>query len=56
MDKYKVVHVEENNPNQSSSMLIVEPAVIAPERDPEVTVDSCLRSSAQCASAAKKSQ
>ena len=48
--------VEENNPNQSPLMLILEPAVTAQERGPEVTVDSCLRSSARCTSAAEKSQ
>lgn len=54
MDKCRVMHVEENNPNQSS--LILEPAVMAHERDPEVTVDTCLKSSARYVSAAKKSQ
>lgn len=49
-------HVEENNPNQSSSMLMTELAVMAQERGPETAVKSCLRSSAHCASAAKKSQ
>ena len=56
MDKRRVMRVEENNPNQSSLMLILELAVTAQERDPEGTVDSCLRSSAWCTSAAKKSQ
>lgn len=54
MDNRKLI--EENNPNQSSLMLIPELAVTAQERDPEVIVDSCLRSSARCTSTAKKSQ
>lgn len=37
-------------------MLILEPADTAQEGEPEVTVDSCLRSSAQGTTAAKKSQ
>lgn len=56
VDKCRVTHVEENNPNQSSLMLMTELAITARERDPEVAVNSCLRSSAQCASAVKKSQ
>lgn len=47
------MQVEENNPNQSSLMLM---AVMAQERDPEGSVNNCLRSSAQCAIVAKKSQ
>lgn len=57
MGKRKVYpHVEETHPNQSSLMLILELAVTGQERHPEVTVDSCLRSSAQCASAANSSR
>lgn len=37
-------------------MLMMELAITAQERDPEVAVNSCLRLSTQCASAAKKSQ
>uniref|UniRef100_A0A8C3SIE1 Uncharacterized protein n=1 Tax=Chelydra serpentina TaxID=8475 RepID=A0A8C3SIE1_CHESE len=54
VDKCKVMHIKKHNPNYTYKMKESKLAVTTQEGDLGVIVDSCLKTSTQCAAAGKK--